>query len=179
MKKIPYLRDIQIAQTLDYPTDLGERGSRTGRAARGANVGRHPLARRRDDLEPVHHSDLLGRSRLWHQFQSPSPDPRGENDHNGRPGQYSRGFEARGTGALAQHRDTRSRLGRGYLRALQSGATGQHHGQYPRFRPRYGVTRDTSGDRRRWSLAASLHQGGFPRSGHPPGTTARRLSARA
>ena len=75
LRKLDFLRDLQYAQALDYPTlDIDDR-PRARRTVWADHVGRGPLPGRRHLLQPLHRSELLARSGERQRLSDPGRDP--------------------------------------------------------------------------------------------------------
>ena len=72
MKRIPFLRDVQFEQTLDYPTRRGHDRPRESGALRCQGRGRGARAGHGDVVDPFHQSQLLGRRE--DRLRLPGPD---------------------------------------------------------------------------------------------------------
>ena len=60
MKRIPFLRDVQFEQTLDYPSVEVDDRPREGRALRRQGRGRGSCARDGDGVDPFRQSSTTG-----------------------------------------------------------------------------------------------------------------------
>ncbi len=74
MKRIPFLRDVEFEQTLDYPTVEVDDRPREGGALRCQGRGRGPCPRHGDGVDPLRLAQLLDRREDRLRLPGPAPD---------------------------------------------------------------------------------------------------------
>jgi multidrug efflux pump subunit AcrB len=167
LKAIPYLRDIQIAQTLDYPTVAvnvdRERAGLLG--VRISDVTKSLVAATTSSrfTTPIFWADPGSGISFNLQVQIPEAKTTTLEDLGNVPVKAAAGRRIR---APAQHRHHLPRHRARHLRTLQRRPAAEHHRQPPRVRSRYRDARYPAGGGAGRRRARGADQGRLPRAGH-------------